>query len=171
METTRELKPWRRPQLHTCGPIGDEIARISAHISSLNRRQPIDKGTLSGYPVSFRRELKKQIPDILVAILHCSRINDFVCKLDTYSAANWTVVPAQTGHLFHAKLYTLAQRRGVEVWFYSGRGELVKLARFFASNLLSSRVGGRCGPGGRGWRRPVWCRRWRRANVQSEAGW
>ena len=27
-------------------------------------------------------------------------------KLDTCSAANWTVIPAQTGHLFHAKLDT-----------------------------------------------------------------
>ena len=27
-------------------------------------------------------------------------------KLDTCSAANWTVVPAQTGHLFHANLDT-----------------------------------------------------------------
>jgi hypothetical protein len=47
----------------------------------------------------------------------------------------------QTGHLFQTKLDTCstpnwtpwAQRRGVEVWFYSGRGELVKLARFFRS--------------------------------------
>jgi hypothetical protein len=62
-------------------------------------------------------------------------------KLDTCSAANWTVVPAQTGHLFQAKLDTCSRpnwtpwagRRGVEVWFYSGRGELVKLARFFRS--------------------------------------
>ncbi|MET3135590.1 hypothetical protein AAKU55_005902, partial [Oxalobacteraceae bacterium GrIS 1.11] len=34
-------------------------------------------------------------------------------KLDTCSAANWTVVPAQTGHLFQAKLDTLgATARG-----------------------------------------------------------
>ena len=34
-------------------------------------------------------------------------------KLDTCSAANWTVVPSQTGHLFQAKLDTLdATARG-----------------------------------------------------------
>jgi hypothetical protein len=27
-------------------------------------------------------------------------------KLDTHSSANWTPVPAQTGHLFQAKLDT-----------------------------------------------------------------
>lgn len=62
-------------------------------------------------------------------------------KLDTCSAANWTVIPAQTGHLFHAKLDTCSTpnwtpwvwRRGVEVWFYSGLAELVKFARFFRS--------------------------------------
>ena len=34
-------------------------------------------------------------------------------KLDTCSAANWTVVPSQTGHPFQAKLDTLdATARG-----------------------------------------------------------
>ena len=56
-------------------------------------------------------------------------------------AGAYPAYSTQTGHLFQAKLDTCstpswtlwAQRRGVEVWFYSGLAELVKFARFFRS--------------------------------------
>ena len=56
-------------------------------------------------PVAFSND--KSVFERLVRMLRIPP------KLDTCSAANWTVVPSQTGHLFQAKLDTLdATARG-----------------------------------------------------------
>lgn len=60
-------------------------------------------------------------------------------KLDTCSAANWTFIPAQTGHLFQTKLDTLGvTTRGRGCGFTPDRSGLSNLPAFSASNLLSS---------------------------------
>lgn len=54
--------------------------------------------------------------------LHCATVR-IPRKLDTCSAVNWTVIAAQTGHLFHAKLDTLGvtARGGGVVLLRTGR--------------------------------------------------
>lgn len=60
-------------------------------------------------------------------------------KLDTRSAANWTRIPAQTGHLFQAKLDTRGvTARGRGLGFTPDEPGLSNRLVFFAGNLLSS---------------------------------
>ncbi len=60
-------------------------------------------------------------------------------KLDTRSAANWTRIPAQTGHLFQAKLDTRGvTARGRGLGFTPDEPGLSNRPVFFAANLLSN---------------------------------
>jgi hypothetical protein len=60
-------------------------------------------------------------------------------KLDTRSAANWTLIPAQTGHLFQHKLDTWdVTARGRGSGFTPDGPYLSNRHVFYAANLLSN---------------------------------
>src|SRR5471030_1950452 len=113
----------------TAADLPDDIAALKALLLASERRVQERDDQVAG----LEAQLNTRAAEIEHLKLRIPR------KLDTRSAANWTLVPAQTGQLFHAKLDTWGvTARGRGCGFTPDGSGLSNRPVFFASNLLSS---------------------------------